>query len=1136
MPSKKLKTIVVTVFLLLAIGLSFLFILNTLAQTQSVKRYLLERLSDLTGYEFRAAKIEINLLDGPGLEAYDVAVESRTGAERIMASRFRISLDLGELLMGRVVPTRILLSAPQIETAIHKPGDSSEKKTERARDIGEMLLRHMKELSAMCIERAQVNLANSPFKVKGLSINVSQIRRFPLRLWVDVKGNLAYEQGLCPFTLKGTVFQDNKGNDDLSAEMRLRAHKIPLALIPLPRRMRSMEGQADVDARFKALFSGPISIRGKVIAQDVHFVHVGRWDEKRFYSDCLQVDFETVYSHRTLEFSRLSLEEDDFLLSASGSLDFHDISDPHIFLEMQSPFMPSETFRKNFPTPLLRPWVKDRILPIITGGYARLEFLSLNGTYQQVKQLRKVENAEVLSIKVAWKDMTVLQDAGGLPVEHVSGKLDVEKGAFRLIVEGGRFGDSVVNQGSLYLQSLYGTKIFHVSGTGQYELHDLEQQRNIDLLPSKVRDHLQKFHDLSGKVQAKVQFSFKKGWIEPRIFDSELRFKECTIQHQELPLPLILDEVVLVIGKEKRSQFEGRGQWGNSLFHVSGSGDDAWHTGQASIEAEADAQELISLFWKGDVSPIVFNDLTTCRAFLNRERDVWSFRGDLELAGISMGNDNFFIDPPRNTDKIVFIAELQPGKALFFRDLKFCLGESTLGLAGSLNFKDGGFFDAQLSTDKLLFKDLGLGYRRGVHPIHGALMCRARVMFPLHDPSDIWATGEVAIKRLSIVSKALPYSFRDCDARLEFLGKEVVIHSLKGKLGSSPVDMEGHLRGWDGLTGDITVFSDMLNFSDLLPKTAESALENDASLNPFLAKSNIRVKLKANRGHWKKTKFAPAEAEGTIASGNLFINRSEIRIGNGVINVTGHIKRGKVPEKAFSVYFNVEKQPIHDFLVSLGAQENHMDLDGTLSTEGVLFMEGDDKQQLMASLTGVANFLIEEGNTKKSHVIFDILDFLSLQKVVKHQTSSDISKKGFYFNKLEAYVEVNHGIIETENLVMKSPIFNAAAKGKVDLVDKYVDYGVAAQPMETIDTVLSLIPVVGYILTGDDKSILVYYFEVKGNLFQPEVRHVPLKSLGSGTIDIFKRLLFTPGRLVKDISKLKNTVFDREKTKPETKF
>ncbi|MFO7600690.1 MAG: hypothetical protein R6X27_12905, partial [Candidatus Desulfacyla sp.] len=68
------------------------------------------------------------------------------------------------------------------------------------------------------------------------------------------------------------------------------------------------------------------------------------------------------------------------------------------------------------------------------------------------------------------------------------------------------------------------------------------------------------------------------------------------------------------------------------------------------------------------------------------------------------------------------------------------------------------------------------------------------------------------------------------------------------------------------------------------------------------------------------------------------------------------------------------------------------------------------------------------------------------------------------------------------------------------------------------DFLVSKVPVAGYLLTGDQKSLYVEYFKVQGPFSDPDVRYIPLKSLGNGTFGVLTRLLLTPKRIYESIS------------------
>ena len=179
-------------------------------------------------------------------------------------------------------------------------------------------------------------------------------------------------------------------------------------------------------------------------------------------------------------------------------------------------------------------------------------------------------------------------------------------------------------------------------------------------------------------------------------------------------------------------------------------------------------------------------------------------------------------------------------------------------------------------------------------------------------------------------------------------------------------------------------------------------------------------------------------------------------------------------------------------------------------------MRGKEPKDLIANLAASSNVLIEEGVVKDAGVLFKILEFLSLQKIFKKRPP-DINKEGFYFESVQWHAAVNRGQLKTDNFLLKSPAFNAVAAGKMDMVAGNMDFDLGAQPLETIDTIVSSIPILGYILAGEEKSILTYSFKVDGPIKDPKVTYIPFKNLGTEVADTFKRLFLTPVRIFKNI-------------------
>jgi uncharacterized protein YhdP len=217
---------------------------------------------------------------------------------------------------------------------------------------------------------------------------------------------------------------------------------------------------------------------------------------------------------------------------------------------------------------------------------------------------------------------------------------------------------------------------------------------------------------------------------------------------------------------------------------------------------------------------------------------------------------------------------------------------------------------------------------------------------------------------------------------------------------------------------------------------------------------------------------------------------------------------------AFSGHVEFKDQPMEPLLKRLGIEPLY---EGSLTMEAQLYTEGKELRDLISHLDGGTNLLISKGVIRKSNVFLKILEFLSLQNIFTKRPP-DLSKEGLYFESLGGHGDIEQGVVRTENAQMKSPVLNAVATGSADLAQGLADFDLGVQPLGTIDTVVSNIPVLGHILTGQNKSLITYYFEVKGPLLNPQVEAVPFKALGNGVAGILKRLFLSPVKLFDDIS------------------
>jgi hypothetical protein len=71
-------------------------------------------------------------------------------------------------------------------------------------------------------------------------------------------------------------------------------------------------------------------------------------------------------------------------------------------------------------------------------------------------------------------------------------------------------------------------------------------------------------------------------------------------------------------------------------------------------------------------------------------------------------------------------------------------------------------------------------------------------------------------------------------------------------------------------------------------------------------------------------------------------------------------------------------------------------------------------------------------------------------------------------------------------------------------------------PLRSVDSILSHIPIAGWLLTGSDKALVIAYFKMTGSADDPKLTSVPLDSVTTPVIGILKRVFTFPVKIITD--------------------
>jgi hypothetical protein len=1119
---KKLRPFVVLPTLLFLLFVSLVLLANSLIQKPSVQKAFLDSLSRLTGYKVSAGEVELHLWQGLGIRVHDFEAHQKEGFGRISASQAIVVVDNFQLLKGRLVPKRLYVERPIIDLSPSDVSGGGKDKIEES--LFSLVV--LPGLDSLTIEKGYLFIRHFPIRFVNLSLEMKRAEAKPLS--VKCQGEARLRRESTSFRLQGAITQGQKEEKRPSVDLSLETGKMPLRWFPFPEAVPVRSGACEARLRIEAKSNEAAKVSGRILIESARFSIREKGRTKDYSINHMILDLRSFVERGKIYVPYLKLRTPDAGFSVNLRLDLQEKENPYLRLEGQSLLMTYSTVETLFPAPLVAPWVERDLFPLLRSGDVLLESFLIDGKILQLKKMELPENQGTLSMGFDCRNFTVQGDRLREPLKDVSAKVTLKDGV--LIVSGlkGVSGKSQIHEGLLKVRDIYRPHpAFESWVRGSFDLEDVLHQGKSDFLPARFKEVIENTESVSGAMEGEARFRYEASMESPEITGADLLFRESAFKLKHWPFSLVLKEGRLKIGEkngtpsparangdsprsESRGRFQGSGSWGASSFETEGgfslqglSIDPQW----MELVARLDFGQLwpaISPGW----SPAVFEGSALCRSSIKKDTGMWSVRGTADMGSVTVDHELFFMDPSGKDDRVTFEFDLIPEKQIRFKQLLWEIGKSSLYFSGDYPLSPERDVTLQCSVPALSLEDLGLQLKPGGFVARGALEGKLQAKIPRNDLSSTAVSGEMRGESLFFALTPLPSPIRDCDFTALFSGQKIVIPSFAMTTGESSLKGKGELRGWNGLKGDLRG-SNPLNLSDFIRPGKEGQEKKKRS--SFVENSSVRVSLDAQPARWKNINSERLEADLQFRKGALHIINSEVQVDRGSLKVIGHVKEDTM---AFSSHLEFKDQPVDALLKRFGIEDLY---EGSLTMEAQLYTEGKDLGDLISHLEGGANVLINKGVIRKSNVLLKILEFLSLQNIFTKRPP-DISKEGLYFESLGGHGKIEQGVLRTENLQMKSPVLNAVGAGKVDLPQGLIDFDLGIQPLGTIDAVVSNIPILGHILTGPNKSLITYYFEVKGPILNPQVEHVPFKKLGDGVTGILVRLFLSPVKLFEDIS------------------
>jgi len=392
-------------------------------------------------------------------------------------------------------------------------------------------------------------------------------------------------------------------------------------------------------------------------------------------------------------------------------------------------------------------------------------------------------------------------------------------------------------------------------------------------------------------------------------------------------------------------------------------------------------------------------------------------------------------------------------------------------------------------------------------------------------------SGLISVKNASFATSLTAEPFKDLNLFLNFEGDKAKVRFPEIKIGNS--DLHGSID-IDSISGKKITFnmtSTRLDTSDIWGK-------GRAGITAWLKKIQA---LGPGGGHDKRSS-AVLTGSGKISLGTGRVLGEEVRDLKGLLTMTPKAisidpivfitEGGTVSGK--SILYRGQKSPLifkgsasltglhmRELLARLGAKKKI--LTGTLyGNFDIRCKRGPTP--FARCLNGKAYIKAERGRMWKFRVISKIFSIVNIISI------DELFKKGLPYRAMTADFAIKDGMISTENLLFASDSMRMSAVMDVDSANSTIDATLGVHPFVTIDKVVTNIPLVGWIIGGEEKSSVSFYYTIKGPLKKPVVEPAPIKNIQKGILSKLGRLILSPIKLIQDSSKIINSIDKRGKS------
>ncbi len=158
--------------------------------------------------------------------------------------------------------------------------------------------------------------------------------------------------------------------------------------------------------------------------------------------------------------------------------------------------------------------------------------------------------------------------------------------------------------------------------------------------------------------------------------------------------------------------------------------------------------------------------------------------------------------------------------------------------------------------------------------------------------------------------------------------------------------------------------------------------------------------------------------------------------------------------------------------------------------------------------------ILEGGLIKKFKAYNNVVAFINTLPALITFSNPGFSNKGFKIKRGEIDYEIDNGKIKFTKIFIVGKSSTILGAGEIDIKNGTINMDIVIQTAREIGKVIGNIPIIGYILMGDNKSIAVG-LTITGSLDNPKVDTHTIEDMVTMPFKMIERLLKAPKYLIK---------------------